>query len=74
MYCGKTADWIRLPFVMVSGIGREMGVLDGDGYSRREWAILGLNLGRPIVSNGDCDAALSKLFWAVCVLCPFAGS
>jgi len=22
VYCGKTADWIRMPFGMVSGIGR----------------------------------------------------
>jgi len=29
VYCGKTADWIWMPFGMVSGIGRGMGVLDG---------------------------------------------
>ena len=27
--CGKTADWIWIPFGVVSGIGRGMGVLDG---------------------------------------------
>ena len=27
VYCGKTADWIRMPFGVVNG--REMGVLDG---------------------------------------------
>jgi len=26
-YCGKTAEWIRMPFGMVSGVGRGMGVL-----------------------------------------------
>jgi len=27
--CGKTADWIRMPFGMVSVVGRWIGVLDG---------------------------------------------
>jgi len=35
MYCGKTADWIRMPFGMVSGVGEGMGVLDAGGYRRR---------------------------------------
>jgi len=29
--CGKTADWIRMLFVVVSGIRLGMCVLDGDG-------------------------------------------
>jgi len=29
VYCDKTADRIRMPFGMVSGVGREMSVLDG---------------------------------------------
>ena len=29
VYCGKTADWIRMPFGVVSGIGRGRGVLHG---------------------------------------------
>jgi len=29
MNCRKTADWIWIPFGVVSGIGRGMGVLDG---------------------------------------------
>jgi len=29
VYCGKTAEWIRMPFVSVSGVGRGMDVLDG---------------------------------------------
>jgi len=29
VYCGKTADSIRMPFGMVSGVGRGMDVLDG---------------------------------------------
>ena len=28
MYCGKMADWIQMPFGMVSGDGQGMGVLD----------------------------------------------
>ena len=36
VYCGKTADWIRMPFGMVSGVGRGMGVLDGSGDHRGE--------------------------------------
>ena len=29
VYCGKTADWIQMPFRVVSGVGRGMGVLHG---------------------------------------------
>ena len=29
VYSGKTADWIQMLFVMVDGVGRGMGVLDG---------------------------------------------
>jgi len=29
VYCGKTAEWIRIQFGMVSGVSRGMGVLDG---------------------------------------------
>jgi len=36
VYCGKTADWIRMPFGVVSGVDRGMGVLkDGPRASRR---------------------------------------
>jgi len=37
----KTADWIWMPFRVVSGVGRGMGVLDGGGYRQRERAVLG---------------------------------
>jgi len=40
-----------MPFGMVSGVGRGMGLLDGDGGRRREVAVLGVNLWRPIASN-----------------------
>jgi len=40
MYCGKTADWIRMPFGMVSGFGRGMGVLDGVVIVEGQGAVL----------------------------------
>ena len=36
-------------FGMVRGVGRGMGVLDGVVIVGGEWAVLGMNLGRPIV-------------------------
>jgi len=35
VHCAKTAEWIRMPFWMVSGVGRGMCVLDGGGDRRR---------------------------------------
>ena len=35
VYCGKTADWYRMPFVMVSGVGRGMGALDSSPRAPR---------------------------------------
>ena len=32
---GKTAEWIRMLFGMVSGVGRLMGILDGGGERQR---------------------------------------
>ena len=34
-----------MPFGEVSGVGREMGVLDGDGDRRWEGTDLGINVG-----------------------------
>jgi len=51
VYCGKTADGIQVPFGIVSGVGRGMGVLDEGCNGRRIWAVLGVNLGRIIVCN-----------------------
>jgi len=53
VYCGKMANWIWLPFGMVSGVGRGMGVLDGGGERRRGRDSFGVNLVCPIVINGD---------------------
>ena len=43
VYCGKTVKWIQMPFGMVSGDSRGMGVLDAVVI------VEGVNLGRPIV-------------------------
>ena len=53
VYCGKTAKWIRLPFGILSGVGREMGVLDGDDDRRNGRGSFGGEFGRFIVTNGD---------------------
>ena len=41
VYCGKTADWIWMPFGVVSGVGLGMGVLDFGGDRRIERGSLG---------------------------------
>jgi len=51
VYCGKTADWIQMPFWVVSGVGRGMGVLDGVEIVKGEGAVLEVNVGHPIVTN-----------------------
>ena len=58
VYCGKTADWIRMPFGVVSGVGLGMGVLDFGVDRRRGRGSLGVNLWHPIVTNGDFVASL----------------
>jgi len=40
-------------FGMVSGVSGMMGVLDGVVIVEVEGAVLGVNLGRPTVTNGD---------------------
>jgi len=42
-----------MPFGVVSGLGPGMGVLDFGGDHRRGKGSLGVNLRRPIVTNGD---------------------
>jgi len=54
----KTADWIRMPFRVLSWVGRGMGVLDGVVIVKGEGAVLGVNLEHPIVANGDFVAQL----------------
>jgi len=43
VYCGKTADWIRMPFGVVSGVGLGRGVLDFGGDRQRGRGSLRLN-------------------------------
>jgi len=42
--CGKTADQIRMPFGVVSGVELGMGVLDFGGDRRRGRGSLGVNI------------------------------
>ena len=53
VYCGKMADWIQMPIGVVSGVGRGMSVLDGVVIVEQKGAVLCVNLGRTIVTNGD---------------------
>jgi len=47
-----------MPFGVVSGVDRKMGVLNFGGDRRREDAVLGVNVGRPKITNGDVVASL----------------
>jgi len=40
-----------MAFGVVSGVGRAMGVLDGVVIVEGEGSVLGVNVGRPIVTN-----------------------
>jgi len=52
VYCGKTAEWIQMPFGVVSGVGRRgMCVLERSGDRRREGQFWGI-----------CDALFSNYF------------
>jgi len=68
VYCGKTAERIRMPFGVVSGVGRGIGVLDEGGDRRREGAVLGVNFGRPIVTNGAFATRSSQITLRTCSL------
>ena len=51
--CGKMADWIWMPFGVVSGVGRGMDVLDGSGDWSKGRGTFGVNVWRSIVTNGN---------------------
>jgi len=44
-----------MPFRVVSGVGRGMGILDRGGDRRRGRSSFGVHVGYPIVINGDFD-------------------
>jgi len=61
VYCGKTADWIRMPFRVVNGVGLGMVVIvEGEGQ------FLGVNLGRPVVTNGAFAKRSSQITLRTC--------
>ena len=61
MYCGETADWIRKPFGVVSGVGRGMGVLNRGGDRRRERGNFGGEFGASHCNQWGRLRALPKL-------------
>jgi len=58
------ADWIWMPFEVVSWVGLGMGVLDFGDDRRRGRGNLGVNLQRPIVTNGDFVASVWKCVYS----------
>ena len=53
VHCGKTGDRIRMPFGTIGRTGPGMRHVVGLGIGPRERVLLGANLGRAIVTNGD---------------------
>jgi len=61
VYCGKTGDWMRMPFGMVSGVGHGMGVKDGSPRAPSGRGGLGVGVPiHPISLNGVFLYAASK--------------
>jgi len=52
-----------MPFGMVSGVGPGMGVLDWVVTVEGEGAVLGVNLGHTIVSNGNFATRLFPYYF-----------
>jgi len=55
------AHLIQMPFWVVSGVGHRTGVLDGGCDRQREETVLGVNLGHPILVNGDFVASCAEV-------------
>jgi len=70
VYCGKTADCIWMPFGVVSGVGRGMGVLYGVDIVKWEGTVSEVNVGHPIVTNGDFVAEFFSAVWGGDVALP----
>ena len=56
LHCGKTADWIWMPFGIIGRAGPGMTQVLGFGNRPREGVLLRANLGHTIVTNGDFAA------------------
>ena len=68
VYCGKMADWIRMPFGVVSRVWLVMGVLDGVVIVEEEGAVLGVNFGRSIVTSGAYATRSSQVTLRTCLV------
>jgi len=53
VYCGKTAEWIWMPFGVMSGVGQGMGALDGVMIAEKVGAVLGVNVGHSHCNQWD---------------------
>ena len=62
----SSGSLLWMPFGMMSGIGRGMGILDGGGDRRRGKGSFGGEFGASHCNQ--CDATLPKLLWARLVL------
>jgi len=63
-----------MPFWVMIGVGRRMGVLDGVEIVERDGAVLGVNVGCPIVTNGILcmrggNALFQNDFGRTCLAC-----
>jgi len=57
-----------MPFGVMNGVGLGMGVLDGVMIVEGEGAVLRVNLGRPIVTNGAFASRSSQTTLRTCYL------
>ena len=57
-----------MPFGVVSGVDRGMGVLDGVVIVEGEEAVFGVSLGRPIVTNWAFATRSSQITLMTCSL------
>jgi len=57
--CGKTDEWIRMPFGMVNGVGGGMGVLNGGSHVPRGRMVFG--------DFPHCFGGVNRHFRAKCV-------
>ena len=74
VHCGKTTDRIRMPFGIVGRTGPGMRHLVGFGDRSKGKVLLGANLGRAIVTNGDLLSALFANYFGQTCFCYFRRS